>query len=59
MPGMFHAEMSFLGCFGSLYDDTGLKEVLEKVFAPNSVPQILAGKATGRGFGDIFFHQAC
>ena len=35
--GGFHTEMSFLGCIGSLMAGSGLKELLEMVYAPNAV----------------------
>ena len=46
--GGFHTEMSFLGCIGSLMAGSGLKEILEMIYAPNSVEHILTGKAIAR-----------
>ena len=46
--GGFHTEMSFLGCIGSLMAGSGLKELLEMVYAPNAVEHILTGKAIAR-----------
>ena len=42
--GGFHTEMSFLGCIGSLMAGSGLKELLEAVYAPNAVEHILTCK---------------
>ena len=44
--GSFHTEMSFIGAIGHLMADSGLKEVLETVYA--SVDHILSGKAISR-----------
>ena len=44
----FHTEMSFLGCVGSLIAGSGLKEILEMIYAPNAVEHILTGKAIAR-----------
>ena len=46
--GAFHTEMSFLGSIGSLMSGTGLKELLELVYAPNTVTHMLSGKAVSR-----------
>ena len=46
--GGFHTEMSFLGCTGSLMAGSGLKEILEMIYAPNAVEHILTGKAIAR-----------
>ena len=46
--GGFHTEMSFLGCIGSLMAGSGLKEILEMIYAPNAVEHILTGKAIAR-----------
>lgn len=46
--GGFHTEMSFLGCIGSLMAGSGLKEILESIYAPNAVEHILTGKAIAR-----------
>ena len=54
-------EMSFLGSIGRLMSGTGLKELLELVYAPNAVTHMLSGKAVShsvRGFMlvDIALH---
>ena len=46
--GGAHTEMSFLGCIGSLMAGSGLKEILEMIYAPNAVEHILTGKAIAR-----------
>jgi len=46
--GGFHTKMSFLGCIGSLMAGSGLKEILEMIYAPNAVEHILTSKAIAR-----------
>ena len=46
--GGFHIMMSFLGAVGYIMDGSGLREVLEHVYAPNTVPHLLSGKAIAR-----------
>lgn len=46
--GGFHMEMSFLGSIGHLMAGTGLQELLEVVYASNTVPHMLSGKAVTR-----------
>ena len=46
--GGFHTEMSFLSCIGNLMAGSGLKELLETVYAPNAVEHIFTGKAIAR-----------
>ena len=43
--GAFHAEMSFLGSIGHLMAGSGLREVLELIYAPNAVDYIMTRKA--------------
>ena len=43
--GGFYTEMGFLGCIGSLMAGSGLKEILDMIYAPNAVEHILTGKA--------------
>ena len=40
--------MSFLGCILYLMNGSGLKELLEKVYAENAVMHMLSGKAVSR-----------
>lgn len=46
--GGFHIEMSFLGCIGHLMGGSGLREVLQVIYADNAVGHILSGKAVSR-----------
>ncbi|KAK3728716.1 hypothetical protein QZH41_001096 [Actinostola sp. cb2023] len=46
--GGFHTQMSFLGSIGHLMAGSGLKELLELIYAPNAVEHLLAGKAVAR-----------
>ncbi|CAC5375556.1 unnamed protein product [Mytilus coruscus] len=48
--GPFHTEMSFLGSDGNLMSNTGLKEMLELIYAPNAFTHILSGKTDARAF---------
>ena len=43
--GGFHTLMSFLGSIGHLMAGTGLQDILEVIFAGNTVTHILSGKA--------------
>ena len=40
--------MTFLGTIGALIEATGLKEVLELLYAKNAVTHMLTGKAVSR-----------
>ncbi len=46
--GGLHTQMSFLGCIGHLMAESGLKELLELVYANNTVIHMLTGKAIAR-----------
>ena len=46
--GGFHILMSFLGSIGHLMAGTSLQELLEVIFAGNTVSHILSGKAVAR-----------
>ena len=46
--GGLHIEMSFLGCIGHVMSGSGLKEVLELVYATNAVGHMLSGQALAR-----------
>jgi len=46
--GGFHTMMSFLGAVGYIMDGSELREVLEHVYASNTVPHLLSGKAIAR-----------
>ena len=42
--------MSFLGCIGSIMSGSGIEELLECVYASNTVGHMLSGKAVQRAF---------
>ena len=44
--------MSFIGSTGHLMAECGLNELLELIFAPTAVEQILTGKAIARTVRD-------
>lgn len=46
--GGFHTEMSFLGCIGNLMSGSGLDQIIETIYATNTVSHILTGKAVTR-----------
>ena len=52
--GGFHVLMSFLGTVGHLMSGSGLEEILELVYAPNTVTKILCGKAIARAIRGHF-----
>ena len=43
--GGFHTLLSFLGSIGNIMSGSGLRSVLELVYAENTVTHILSGKA--------------
>ena len=43
--GGFHAEMSFLGAIGHLMAGSGLRELMEFIYASNAVVHMFSGKA--------------
>lgn len=46
--GGFHTIMSFVGSIGHIMDGSGLRDVLELMYASNTVPHLLSGKAITR-----------
>ncbi|PIK40129.1 hypothetical protein BSL78_23030 [Apostichopus japonicus] len=46
--GGFHLQMSFLGSIGHLMAGSGLRELLETIYASNTVNHMLTGKAVAR-----------
>jgi hypothetical protein len=52
--GGFYTCVSFLGCIGKLMSGSGLRQVLEVAYAPNSVDPMLSGKAYARAIRDHF-----
>ena len=43
--GGFHTLMSFMGSIENMMAGSGLKELLEEIYAENTVPPLLSGKA--------------
>lgn len=52
--GGFHTLMSFLGTIGDLMGGSGIEEVLQTVYAENTVPHMLTGKAYSRALRGHF-----
>lgn len=50
----FHTLMSFLGCIGHIMEGSGLKELLCLIYADNTVPHMLTGKAYSRAVRGYF-----
>ena len=46
--GGFHTLYSFVGSIGSTMDGSGLQQIIETIYAPNTVSSIMAGKAIAR-----------
>ena len=46
--GGFHTLMSFLGSIGHLMDGSGLTEIIDTIYAENTTPHLLSGKAISR-----------
>ena len=46
--GGFHTLMSFLGSIGEVIKGSGIEDLLSEVYAENSIPHILSGKAIAR-----------
>ena len=56
--GGFHTQMSFLGSIGHLMSGSGIENVLEVVYASNTVGHILSGKAVARAIRAHFIVDA-
>ena len=50
--------MSFMGSIGSMMKGSGLEEALETVYGPNSVAQMMSGKAVSRTLRGHFLVEA-
>lgn len=46
--GGFHTLMSFLGAIGHLMEGSGLQEIMQLIYAPDTVHHLLSGKAYSR-----------
>ncbi len=57
--GGFHTLMSFLSSIGHFMDGSGLREVLDLIYAENTTPHLLSGKAITRAIrGHIIVESA-
>ena len=57
--GGFHTLMSFLSSIGHFMDRSGLREVLDLIYAENTTPHLLSGKAITRAIrGHIIVESA-
>ena len=56
--GGFHTAMSYLGSIGHIMEGSGLKEMLELVYAGNAVAHMLGGKAYARAVRGHFLVDA-
>ena len=57
--GGFHTLMSFLGAVGDMMSGSGIEELLELVYAMNSVGHMLSGKAFARFIRGHFLVDSC
>ena len=48
------SSIGFKTIVGKIMDGSGLEKVWEEVYAPNSIPHMLAGKATARALRGYF-----
>ena len=46
--GAFYTRMRFLGCIGYIMSNTRMGDALELIYAENTVPHLLSGKAVDR-----------
>lgn len=46
--GAFHPEMSYIRSIGRIMSGSGLREILNLLYAPNAVSHVLSGKAISR-----------
>ena len=51
--GGFHTRMRFLGCIGHIMSNSGMGDALELIYANNTVPHLLSGKAVDRAIKGI------
>ena len=56
--GGFHTLMSFIGCIGQLMEGLGLQDLLNLVYATNTVPHMLSGKAISRAIRGLFLVES-
>ena len=58
MLGGFHLLMSFMGSIGSLMKSSGLEDAIEQIYAKNTVPHIISGKAISRAIRAHFLVES-
>ena len=58
MLGGFHLLMSYMGSIGSLMKASGLEESMEQIYAKNTVPHIISGKAIARALRAHFLVES-
>ena len=58
MLGGFHLLMSFMGSIESLMKKSGLEESMEQIYAKNTVPHIISGKAISRALRAHFIVES-
>ena len=56
--GGFHTIMSFVGAIGHLMDGSGLSDILELVYAKDTIPHMFSGKAISRALRGLFLVDA-
>jgi hypothetical protein len=56
--GGFHTLMSFIGCIGQLMKGLGLQDLLNLVYATNTVPHMLSGMAISRAIRGLFLVES-
>ena len=56
--GGFHTIMNFLGCMGQIMEGLGLNELLNLVYASNTVSHMLSGKAISRAIRGHFLVES-
>ena len=57
--GYFHTYMKFLGAVGDMMIGSGIEELLEMVYATNSVGHMMSGKAFARAIRGHFLDDSC
>jgi hypothetical protein len=56
--GGFHTLMSFIGYLGQLMEGLGLQDLLNLVYATNTVPHMLSGMAISRAIRGLFLVES-
>ena len=58
MLGGFHLLMRFIGSIGPLMKSSGLEDAIEQIYAKNTVPHIISGKAISRAIRAHFLVES-